>query len=161
MENKVSDKVAGKAAILWEWVPNERIGPIVFGNPVSDYVDALSLRLESNEADAGYEEDYYTVPGADVDIHFENGVVEQISIGDEFVFSGKNVIGAEESKLKSLLGSEPDEINEVELGEDGDPHQVLAYPALGLQVWLYHGIVDQIGCWRDEGDEEEDVSAEG
>lgn len=136
--------------VTWDWVPNERIGPIVFGKPISEYVEALSLRLESNEALADFEEDYYTVPGAEVDIYIEDGLVEQISVGTEFIFPGKNVVGAQEAELKSLLGFEPDEIDEIELGEDGDPHQVFVYPELGIQVWLYHGVVDRVGCWRDE-----------
>ncbi len=149
--------------IVWDWVPNEQIGPIVYGKPIADFIEHLGLRHVHDDTIPGHETEFYNVPGTDTDIYEENGLVESVISGDFFIYKNANLIGMSEHEIIEQLGLEPSDIDEFDLADDegGAPHRVLSFDDMGIDVWLLDDVVESVGSWRDEGDEEEDVSAEG
>lgn len=150
MEDDTLEPTNEAKSISWDWVPNERVGPFVFGKMISGFVRAFSLRLENNGAPDEFARDYYSMPDEDVDIYFEEERIEHLDVSQTLTFFGRNIIGMEKGELDAVLGIAPDDVDEIELGEDGDPHEVLSYFDLGLQLWLYHGKVDNAACWRND-----------
>lgn len=90
--------------IVWDWVPNERIGPIEFAKPMSDCIERFGLRLVHDDTIPGHETEFYDVPGTDTDVYEENDLVESAISGDFFIYKSANLIGMSEHKVIELLG---------------------------------------------------------
>lgn len=146
----------------WEWVPNERIGPLVFAKPMSDFIERLKLRLETDDAIPGIEPTvYYDVPGMDKIVYEDDGLLESVISDDIIIYKGINLIGMTESQILKLLGQDPTDTDEFDFADEegGAPNRVFTFDELGLQVWCLEDRVYSVTCWRDEG-EEEDRDAE-
>lgn len=153
MAEDLSTQEANGATFLWDWVPNERLGPVSFGTPISDYTSMLGLELEHYEEVAGYKESHFKVSGVDIDIYIQDSLVDTIISREVFMWKDANVIESTMEELSRILGTEPDEKDELDLSVDDEsaPYQVLDYHDLGLQVWLLNGKVESISCSHDAG----------
>ena len=148
MSETVSDQVGDGLAFDWDWVPLERLGPVSFGTPISDYTQMLGLELEHYEEVAGYKESHFKVNGVDIDIYIQDGLVDTIISREVFMYHGNNVIESTMAELSEILGREPDEKDEIDLSDDdeAEPYEILDYLDLGIQVWLLNGKVESISC---------------
>ncbi len=157
MAEDVSTEEVDGAAFLWDWVPNERLGPVSFRTPIADYTKMLGLRLEHYPEVAGYKESHFKVSGVDIDIYTQDGLVDTIISREVFMCNDSNVIESTMAELTEILGAEPDEKDELDLSEDDEaaPYQVLDYHALGIQVWLLDGKVESVSCSHDSETEVE------
>lgn len=151
MAEDLSTQETDGAGFLWDWVPNERLGPVSFGAPISDYTSMLGLELEHYEEVAGYKESHFKVSGVDIDIYIQDSLVDTIISREVFMWNDANVIESTMEELTRILGTEPDEKDELDLSVDDEtaPYQVLDYHDLGLQVWLLNGKVESISCSHD------------
>lgn len=144
--------------IVWDWVPNERIGPIRYAKPIADFIEHVGLRLVQDDTIPGHETEFYNVPGTDTDVYEGNGLVESVISEDFFIYKNENLIGMSERKVIEHLGRKPSEIDEIDLADEegGAPYRLLAFDGMGIQVWLLEDSVESVGSWRDEDEEEDD-----
>ena len=151
MAEEVSTDAVDGATFLWDWIPNERLGPVVFGAPISSYTEMLGLRLEHYQEVAGYKESHFKVSGVDIEIYIQDGLVDTVISREVFMFNDVNVIEAAMADLAGILGVEPDEKDVLDLSDDDEaaPYEVLDYHKLGIQVWLMNGKVESISCSHD------------
>ncbi|TQV80781.1 CPCC family cysteine-rich protein [Denitrobaculum tricleocarpae] len=147
-----ANEVDPVADIKWDWVPNERVGPISFGAPINEYIADLSLREIPDKEAADDLQKHYEVPGAGVDVYVVDNRVDWVRSEEVVEFRGKNLIGATEKDVEALFGGKADEREEFDLSEDDDepPYVALDYSALNVQVWMFKGRVESVSCSHDE-----------
>lgn len=151
MESDISDPKPG-LDLTWDWVPNERVGPIRFDAPIEGYLEELHLCKIIDDETLASELDHYEVPDAGIDICVEDDRVYWVRCERSLHFRGHNLIGVNEAVLESLLGAKPDQREEFDLSEEGDraSYEALDYDGLSLQVWMFEGQVESVSCSRDE-----------
>lgn len=151
MESGTSDPKPG-LDLSWDWVPNERVGPIRFDAPIEDYLEELNLRKAIDKGTIAAVQEHYEVPDAGIDIYVEDNRVDWVRCDRSLHFRGHNLIGVNEAVLESLLGAKPDQREEFDLSEEDDKasYEALDYDALSVQVWMFEGQVESVSCSRDE-----------
>tara|TARA_R110000787_G_scaffold1497_7_gene6284 strand:- start:3058 stop:3480 length:423 start_codon:yes stop_codon:yes gene_type:complete len=136
--------------MMWDWVPNQRLGPIEIGISVETYVGQLGAQLLAEIDDSTGWDSYY-IPHHDVYINAEDGEVVSISAHKSFYYGIKNVLGMTIEQLEALLGCKADEIgNSVEY-EDGDIQTPYDYSELGLVAWVSQDVIVNVVCTTYEG----------
>ncbi|CAN0602118.1 unnamed protein product, partial [Ectocarpus sp. 12 AP-2014] len=141
--------------IEWDWVPNERVGPIRFGAPVTDYIKSLKLRVVVTDERLGPAQEQYEVPDAGVSVYVEDDRIDWVMCKERLQFQGKNLIGLTESDLETLFAGKPDQREEFDLSENDDepPYEALDYDGLNVQVWMIEGRVETVSCSQDDEDD--------
>jgi len=118
-----------------KWIPNKSFGSIVLGDDINKYRTELNLqRIE----DIGENEDnfsYYLL-GFDVSIDTEDGKVSSVSVRDECIYKGINIIGMKITELADLLGCFDYQVEEGIVHDDGDIRTPVHFDKFGLQAWF-------------------------
>jgi len=130
--------------IIWEWLPNSNLGPIKLGNQISDYYEKFHLMKNEDIDNTGWVR--YKFPSFDTYIDVENEIIVSISTYEELIYKDKNIIGIQKNDLVNVLGSEPDEVGDPVLFDDGDLQTSYDYFDLGLQLWISNGVVVSASC---------------
>lgn len=130
----------------YEWTPTVGLGPIKFGAPIQQYVDAGLLVyqpfLEEFGGDANYvnkEEDISVSPDEDLVVPREQQVVDTILCDRSLLYQGTDLFGLGLNDVIKTLGREPDQSGEtVEIDEE---LQISAeFDELGLVLWFFEGV---------------------
>jgi hypothetical protein len=132
--------------VMWDWLPNIRLGPVVLGENIDIYINSLNVYLEDEEQDDMTDWVRYVVPDVDIYIDVENGKVVSVTSYGEFIYKGKNIIGMNVIDLDRILGCAADEVGGSVVYDDGDRRTPYEYFNLGLQVWTSKNIITSGSC---------------
>lgn len=140
--------------IKWDWVPNERLGPVTLGSDINIYISELGAYRDDDDEDDVTGWTRYALPDMDTYIDVEDGKVVGVTSYESFFYDDKNLIGVPLRKLDEALGNTSDEIGEPVEYDNGEVHVPYEYSDLGLQVWVSEGKVVYISCltYEDEND---------
>ena len=120
--------------------PKVGVGEILFGDPISRYLEILNLNAQLTSESKEY--DVYDLPEKDLTVYVEDGLVESINCQEELVFKGRNVIGMTYDDFLSYYDLEPDgEPDSLDFEDDNIPQLVFEFDELDLQIWVKNDIV--------------------
>lgn len=130
----------------YEWTPTVGLGPIRFGAPIQQYVDAGLLVYrpfpEELGGDADYvnkEEDISVSPDDEIVVPRAQHIVDTILCDRSLLYRGTDLFGLELNDVVKVLGREPDQFGETV--EIDDELQVAAeFDDLGLVLWFLEGV---------------------
>ena len=125
----------------WEWIPNQRIGPFVFGQPIPKECLKLVEKLEPDCENADWETYAVFVEEGKPNVaraHVENGEVVTVEVKDTCSYLSRNLIGMKTSEVQLLVGGkwtiESKWTNGCQIDND----------ALGISIWDEDGVVESV-----------------
>lgn len=127
-------------SVIWEWVPNSRLGPIKLGAKIKYVIETYGL-LNDEDGDDATDWVGYQFPNEEIYVYAQNGIIVAITSYVTFLYKGKNIIGVDINELPLILDRDPNEYGKSVFFEDGDVQTPLEYDDLGLQLWVSHDLV--------------------
>ena len=124
------------------WKPRCAVGSINFGADEESLMSTSLKRIHDEEGDLTG----WNVYGDETRfrVYCENKSIISISVHDQLLFKGVNLIAMTLDELKNELNSEGTDGENVEM-PDG-PQQVWQFEEYGLQIWTSNGIVITAIC---------------
>lgn len=132
-------------SIIWNWIPNESLGPVKIGSNINAYIKFLGFTYDE-DSDPADEWISYVDKAGDIYIDTSEELVISITSYREFHYKNLNIIGATILELGALLGRAADEAGGAVEFNDGDIKDCYDYFELGLQVWASKGIITSATC---------------
>ena len=150
----VSTQIHASLASRYSLTPGVGVGPLRFGDHVTDHPQLTISDPEPEHADADYAE--YAIAGVDQTLIIyvdADGRIDSASFYEFCVVDERDLIGMGVGELLVVLGS-PDAIEAEAIGNEVE--LLYAYDELGLTIWTIDGevCVVQARAVADEEDEE-------
>ena len=134
---------------LWQWVPGESVGPLVFGERADLYIQDYGLRKRETDCSIA-DWETYEFPGFQTWIVVEKGLIIEVHCVDEVEFRDRDLLGMQSSDVRGLLGKESNKEENVGLG------YALYYDELGLTLFIMDDVVSVAVCGQILADEDYD-----
>lgn len=126
--------------IPWEWTPNERVGPFVFGSPIAPVQQEYGLILLEPDSETD-DWDTYIIPDYESRVYAENDKITDVGCNDKLIYQGRNLLGRTVELAKRLFG-DPDVIEY----NDGPVPSIYQYDRFGLMVFVIDQRIDSASC---------------
>ena len=126
-------------------IPNVSFGQFVFGSNIMSYLNDASYQYEENpDKMKGYGYDSYYFDKLDLEVWTdEKGIIKSVTTDNECYWNNVNIIGLRYEKFKKIFQLEPDAQDVCHL-YDGTSQHVYDFYSIGLQVWVWYGIIRTI-----------------
>ena len=129
------------SSFSWEWIPNQRIGPFVFGQPIPEECLKFVEKLEPDYENADWETYAFFVEEGKLNVarvHVENGGVVTVEVKDTCSYLCRNLIGMKTSEVQLLVGGKWIEEDSWDTG------RCLENEDLNITIWDEKGHVDSV-----------------
>jgi len=146
-EDSVDSKVGGDRQ--WEWIPNERYGPFIFGMPRAQ-VPYLDDEDEEDRTDMGSGDvatSYSTTIEGVKDVGFWNDILTGVTEEGDFWFRGRQLIGEFYRDVEGIFVGITPEIDDLVM------HVCVDFDDLSLMLWVHEdGRIDSVSVGVDPDD---------
>ncbi len=131
------------------FVPTVSLGQIALNSDIKTYLDGTSYVYEEDpktKEDLSYDTYYFDKYDLEawVDV---NGIVVSVKSSNTCYWNGINIVGLRFEKFKSIFHMEPDN-QDVCYISNGQSHHVYDFYSVGLQIWVWYGIIRTVIATR-------------